>query len=257
MSDDPLSRHPQSPHYGKGVTRRRVRLTGEPGMVFAELEDHAHAMRLRLHHRDGRILAIDPDFHRYPLTACAGAGEPLQMLIGEPVGLDARSFFSGGRARRNCTHMFDLAWLASRHALRGSVRRLYAVDIPDAPDDRLEIIVHCDGAELLRLIVDASVIQSPPPFAGRHLFRGFAPWLSETDELGEAEIEAAMIVQKVVLIQPARRYRLPAGPVADPEKIMVAGACHSYAPERIDQAERRAGVLRDFSDRPEQLLQFL
>lgn len=257
MKNDPFTSHPSSPHYGKGVTRRRVRLTGEPGMVFAELEDHAHAMRLRLHHRDGRIVAIEPDFHRYPLTACAGATEPLQMLVGEPVGQDARTFFSGGRARRNCTHMFDLAWLASRHALRGNVQRLYSVDIPDAPDDRMEVIVDCDGAELLRLVVEAGVIQSPPLFAGRHLFRGFVSWINETDALGEAEIEAAMIVQKVVLIQPARRYQLPAGPVVDPEKSAVAGACHSYAPERIEHAERRAGAVRDFSDRPEELLRFL
>lgn len=257
MRDDAAFGHPEAPRFGKGMTRRRVRLTGEPGLVFAELEDHAHAMRLRLHHDGGRIVAIEPDFHRYPLTACAGAAEPLQALVGEPVGQDARSFFGGGRARRNCTHMFDLAWLAQRHALRGTTQRLYAIDIPDAPEGLMDVIVQCDGAALLRLAVEDNVIRSPQPFAGRHLFRGFASWLSETDALGEAEIEAAMIVQKVVLILPARRYLLPPGPVSDAEKHAVMGVCHSYAPERIDRAERRAGALRDFSDRPEQLLRFL
>ena len=109
----------------------------------------------------------------------------------------------------------------------------------------------------MRLSVADHLIQSPPPFAGRHLFRGFASWLSETDALGEAEIEAAMIVQKVVLILPARQYALPAGPVGDLEKRAVTGVCYSYAPERSDRAERRAGALRDFSDRPEDLLRFL
>ncbi|WP_157219404.1 DUF2889 domain-containing protein [Flavisphingomonas formosensis] len=257
MNDHPSFGRLASTRYGEGVTRRRIRLTGEPGTVFAELEDHAHAMRLRLHHRDGRIVAIEPDFHRYPLIACTGAAEPLEALVGEPVGQDARTFFGGGRARRNCTHMFDLAWLASRHALRGDGQRLYAVDIPDMSDDRMEIAVRCDGADLFSLVVEDGMIQSPLPFAGRHLFRGFASWLGETDALGETEIEAAMIVQKVVLIQPARRYRLPAGPVGAAEKRAIAGACYSYAPERIDHAERRADVLRDFSDRPEDLLKFL
>jgi len=256
--DSPSFGHPQSPCYGKGVTRRRVRLTGEPGMVFAELEDHAHAMRLRLYHDNGRIAAIEPDFHRYPLTACAGAADPLRTLIGEPVGLDARAFFGGGRARRNCTHMFDLAWLASRHALRGTVQRVYAVDIPDAAEGAaLEIVARCDAAALLHLIVDNGVIRSPPPFSGRHLFRGFASWLGETDMLGEAEIDAAMILQKTVMILPARRFLLPAGPIDATEKRAVMGACHSYAPERIDSAERRRDSMRDFSGTPDLLLRFL
>lgn len=214
-------------------------------------------MRCRLHHADGRITAVDPDFHRYPLSTCPGAADPLQALVGEPIGQSARDFFGGGRARRNCTHMLDLAWLASRHATRGEGVRTYAIDIPDSLDEREDIHALCDGAEILRLHVEDGMILSPEPFAGRHLFRGFASWLSAQTELAEEVIEAAVIAQKVSMIIAARRYILPPGPLRERERREIAGACHGYAVETIGRVFRREGTVRDFSQADDRLLQFL
>lgn len=247
--------NPPNPAFGSGFARRRVRLTGTPGAVFAELEDHAHAMRLRLFHSDGTITAIEPDFHRVPMNTCPSAAEPLSALLGEPIGQPLGAFFGGGRARRNCTHMFDLAWLAQRHAMRGATTRLYAIDIPDRFDDRQEISATCDGALLFRLIVEDGMIVSPEPFAGRHLFRGFAPWLTDSG-LSDAEIEAAVMLQKVSLIIPARRWQFGGGPLGEAERQFTTGLCHGYAAETIDRAYRLGDNIRDFSAEPEELLRF-
>ncbi len=249
--------HPLSPTYGHGWARRRVRLTAIPGEVLAELEDHAHAMRCRLRHADGRITAIEPDFRRIPLNTCPGAAIPLRGLIGEPIGQSARDFFAGGRARRNCTHMFDLAWLASRHAVRGEGSRTYALDMPDSPSETAVIEARLDGRLLFSWRLEDEVIVSAGPFAGRHLFKGFASWLGDAPDLSDDLVEAAMMAQKLRMIDGARRYALPPGPLGATERREIAGACHGYAPATIDRVIRGGDNFRDFSDCPEQLLRFL
>lgn len=248
--------HAPSPTYGGGWSRRRVRLTGIPGVVLAELEDHAHAMRCRLHHADGRITAIEPDFHRVPLNTCPGAAIPLRELIGEPVGLPARAFFVGGRARRNCTHMFDLAWLASRQAARGEGSRTYAFDMRDSADETAELEARLDGRLLFRWRLEGDVIAEPAPFAGLNLFKGFATWLGDAPDLADEVIEAAMMAQKLRMIEAARQYILPPGLLGPRERQAVAGACHGYAAATIEEAFRPGDNHRDFSDQPERLLRF-
>lgn len=249
--------HGFSPDYGKGWSRRRIRLTATPGVVFAELEDHAHAMRCRLRHADGVITAIEPEFHRIPMNICPGAAIPLQELVGEPIGLSAKAFFANGRARRNCTHMFDLAWLASRQAVRGEGSRTYALDMRDSVDDNAEIAVRHDDQLLFVMRLENDVVIDPAPFAGRHLFKGFLSWLADATDIPETWVDAAMMVQKLRMIAGARRFILPPGSLSAHERQYVVGACHSYAADTIDSVVRSGGTTRDFSDHPERLLRFL
>jgi hypothetical protein len=243
--------------YGSGIARRHIRLTSSPGSVLAELEDHAHAMVCRVGHADGRITGVDSEFRRFPLNTCPGAANPLRELIGLPIGLGTRDFFAGGRARQNCTHMLDLAWLAARHACREAPGRLYAMDIPDAPDGHMTATLRRDGAIILEWTIDQGVVTDPAPFAGQQLYSGFVSWVLAHPDLSEDEIEAVLVLQKGCFVSLARRVVFTPGPLSESEKKATAGLCYGFGTERIDQAERRAGQTRDFTDHPEKLLQFL
>lgn len=243
-----------SPDYGHGMMRRRIRLTAGDGMAFAELEDHAHAMRCRVLHDGEHITAIEPEFMRFPMSTCASAAGPIAELVGHPLAGGARAIFAKGRARRNCTHMLDLVWLAAAHACRGG-ERIYDIEIPDSLDDRAYAELYRDGEKILRWELDGSTIIDPEPFAGRPLYAGLVSWALDT--LDDDMIEATFMLQKGCLITSARRYGLPTGPLSEQEKSVTVGACHGLGAERIDAALRQPGSQRDFTDHPERLLRFL
>jgi len=245
----------RSPDYGSGMARRRIRLTGEPGRVLGELEDHAHAMRCLIEHDGQAITAVTSEFRRAPLTTCLGAGEPLSEIVGMPIGCDFSTFFQGGRARLNCTHMFDIAWLATAHAVRGETIRDYLVEIPDESDGPVDARLLRDGEVVLRWPIEDGVIAAPPVLAGRHLLRGFTRWALEHLE-GDA-LEAALVFQKGYFVAGARRYIIPMGPLSALERVRNAGLCHGFGSARIEEAVRLPGTKRDFTDHPERLLKFL
>jgi hypothetical protein len=244
-----------APDYGTGVARRRIRLTGAPGRVFAELEDHAHGMRCLLEHDGRAVTAVTPDFVRIPMSTCSGAGEPLAGVIGTPVGSDFGSFFRGGRARLNCTHMFDLTWLAVAHAGRGEAVRDYEIEVPDEVDGAsVPARLWRDGIPTLEWTVAQSVCLAPEPLVGRHLFRGFTTWA--VGQYSGDELEAALVLQKAYFVAQARRFTMVPGPISAAEKVLNTGLCHGFGAARIDQAER-LGPRYDFSAHPERLLKFL
>ena len=157
--------------YGSGVYRRRIRLTGGEGHVLAEMEDDPHAMVCRVSHDGARVTAIEVDFRHYPLTTCPGSATPLRELIGLPIDITSAELFAGGRARGNCTHMLDLAWLAMRHAVRDRSERLYAIDIPDERDGVMHAVLERDRPPCLAWRIERGVITTPGPFEGRHPLR--------------------------------------------------------------------------------------
>jgi hypothetical protein len=223
--------------------------------VVGELEDQAHGMRCLIEH-DGRVITgVTSDFRRFPMTTCIGAGEPLEQIVGEPVGSDFRTFFRDGRARMNCTHMFDIAWLATAHAARGETVRTYDVEVPDEVDGRTEVRLFRDGERLLRWTLYKSIVQAPEEMAGRHLFGGFTSWALE--KLAGDDLEAALVLQKGYFVAQARRWVVEPGLLRPREKAAHAGVCHGYGHARIDQAARLPESRRDFTDHPERLLKFL
>jgi hypothetical protein len=242
--------------YGAGVASRRIRLTASPGTILAELEDHAHAMRCRLHHENGIITALVPEFLRFPLTTCPSAEHPLAELIGTPIGRAARAFFAGGRARRNCTHMLDLAWLASNHATRAERVGDYEADIPDEIEGCTSAILRRNGGPILEWRIDTNVIKGPAQFAGRQLYAGFTSWILDAAAQDPDLLEASLVLQKACFVTGARRYRPVAGPLGKAEQDLTVDVCHGYAAATIDTVEQLHNF-RDFSDNPEDLLRYL
>jgi hypothetical protein len=230
-------------------------MTGWKNRVLVEMEDLAHGMSCILEHDGRRVTAIRPAFHRVPMNTCATAGDPLQTIVGMPIGSDFSTFYAGGRARQNCTHMFDLAWLGVVHATRGERVRDYLMEMPDDGENSWPSTLRRDGKVILQWRLNNSTILNPEPFTGRHLFRGFTTWAVETFK-GD-ELEAILVLQKGCFVAQSRRYELPDGPLTAAEQQSNTGLCHGFALERITQAIRLAGTRRDFTEHPVRLLKFI
>ena len=245
-----------SERWGKGVTRRAIGIEPGPGRIVVSLADHSHSMACTVHH-DGRLVTgIDADFRRYTLNHCPAAVVPLRELIGQPLGISTVDFYAGGRARRNCTHMLDLAWLGLRHASRQQGERLYEIEVPDSLTGRFEARLTSNGTEVLAWKVDNGTIAAPAPFAGQSLWRGFLRWATREAGLGEEAIEHALVLHKGVFMAGSRRNDLPTGPLSEGNKKALQGVCFGYDQERIDQAIGNEGMFRDFTHDRAGLLSF-
>jgi hypothetical protein len=250
-----ISLYPPSSDYGLKTAWRKIRLSGDQNSVLVEMEDIAHAMRCELEHDGERVTALRPAFVRVPMTTCAGAREPLQEVLGVPIGSSFSDFYAGGIARHNCTHMFDLAWLATIHATRGKAEREYVMEMPDDNDEHRVSTLKRDGDVVLQWTLKNSTILDPGPFAGQHLFQGFTSWAVKN--FSGDELEAILVFQKGCFVAQSRRFVLPSGALSLPEQQATAGICHGYGRDRIAIATRPEGTRRDFTDHPERLLRFL
>lgn len=248
-------RFPPDPGYGSGVYRRRIRLTRNEQFVLAEMEDDPHAMMCKIAHDGDTVTAVEADFRHYPLTTCPGAIAPLRELVGLPVNISTADFFAGGRARANCTHMLDLAWLALRHVGRDQVERHYAIDIPDEQGGIIHAVLLQDGQPRLEWRLDKGVVTTPGPFEGRNPLNGFNRWAIGT--LQEDDLETALVLQKGLFVSGARRFDPGPGPLDQAEQTGLAGICFGYGAERIATARRCEKGRRDFTAHPERLLKFL
>lgn len=242
--------------WGTGVTRRAIRLRGTTGQVEAALEDMRHAMICTLHHNGEVVTDIEADFQRYTLQLCPGASEPLKEVVGMPLQTSTAAFFSNGRARRNCTHMLDIAWLALRHASRGETEWRYEIEIPDALSGPVYGTLRRNGQIVQNWEVDKNIVATPAMLAGQSLAGGFVSWVTNDSGLSDLEIEECLVLHKGFFMSGARRFTLPEGKLPENFRKAVTGACFGYAPERIDEAVGLSGMGRDFSRQPEKLLRF-
>jgi hypothetical protein len=259
-----------NPHYGSGVFRRRTRLVGQPGLVVAEMEDSFHAFRIRVSHDGERVTDIAADAVRHPQSLCLGAVDELRRFIGEPLSGDRRVLRERQTPSQHCTHQYDLVWLAMAQALRcearhghaqrgdvqrGDAQRVYDVEVPDSRDGRIDAMLRRDGQLVLHWRLEGSVITAPQAIAGRSPFAEFGRWASAA--YAGDELEAAYVLQVCCMVSGARRMDVEAmaDTVAIPNKIKP-GSCYAFQPERIGKGIRTRGMVRDFSDAPEQLLKF-
>jgi hypothetical protein len=242
--------------WGNGVTRRAIRLRGSAGCVEAALEDMRHAMICTLFHDGLVVTAVEADFRRYTLQVCPGASEPLKAIVGMPLATSTAAFFANGRARQNCTHMLDLAWLALRHAGRNGLEWLYEIEIPDVVSGPMRGTLRRNGAVVQDWLVDDSVIAAPSHLAGQSLAGGFMRWATGQSGLDELEVEECLILHKGFFMVGARRMQLPEGPLSESFRTAVTGVCYGYGAERIGGAVGLSGMGRDFSATPERLLRF-
>lgn len=245
-----------NPLYGTGTFRRRIALRNQPGLVIAELEDCFHAFRVRLSHDGTRVTQVEAETIRYPRTVCVGAPDVLRRFVGDPLSDNRRVIRERQTPGEHCTHLYDLAWLAMAQALRGTAERIYDVEVPDPRDGSNEGIVFRDGDEILRWQLRDADVTAPAAIAGNKLNENFGRWASTIYE-GE-ELEAAYVLQIGCFVAGTRRLDVNAmgGRWNDPGRVKV-GTCYAHQPERRYEGVTMTGMARDFTDTPEQLLQFL
>lgn len=237
---------PLDPTHGSGAFRRRIRLRREADAVFGTLDDSYHAVQCVLRH-DGRcVIDIDAALTRFPTTACTGAANAIRELIGMPLDISMADLYSERRPHRNCTHLFDLAALALRHAVRDESERRYDVSIPDEAGAAVVVEVRCNDKLVHAWQVSEGIILQPTALAQKPLTAGFTPWALQT--FAGDELEAALVLHKGYYLAQSRRYRVDAFPgrslVANAQ---LAGVCYAYAPERLEQAFFTGNNVRDFS----------
>jgi len=228
------------------VCRRRIRLVGESGRVVATLSDDFHEMRCSIDHDGHRVTRIEGRTIRIPTSACPGAAAMLDELIGTATGRPSGAFYQQGRALRHCTHLYDLAVLAIRHAHRGAVTRLYEAMVPDELDDPIAIEILRDGMAVHRWHVRDGIIVAPAALNGRTLGKGFAHWAAAMWD--EDQLEAATILARTWLIAIGRQYLIDsvAGQPILQNSEMV-GRCFAYQADHAAGAIFQPGNVRDFT----------
>jgi len=235
---------PPDPAYGEGQCRRIIRIDVAKEVVMAHLSDNFHEMRCLVHHDGKVVVAIEGIPIRLPTTACPGAIHVLQELVGMPLTASGKDFYGDGRARRHCTHLFDLAVLAIRHATGEVGTTCYDAVVPDETDDPVVLSITRNGLPVHRWKVRGSTILDPAHLAGHTLERGFAAWAVQT--FADDELEAATILARTWLIAIGRRFLIDeaAGQRITQNTEMV-GRCYAYQSEHANTARFVAGQLRD------------
>lgn len=250
--------YPQNSNFGKGIYRRAIRLEHHDGYVSGDLEDCNHGFQVQLYHDGKQVTAVKGRARRVPFTTCPEAIDPLQSLLGMPLGLSAYELIKRVNPRANCTHWLDLALLTLIHAARvNEPIREYSIAVPDEDDKPTAVTVQRNGKEVLQWQVQDWVVQAPAYLAGKTLFRGFASWANDL-LANEDEKEAAFVLQKGYFVSRARRFdtNSMAGESANAHPTMF-DACFTYSEPQRSMAKRTANTAYDFTDTAEQLLKFV
>lgn len=234
-----------NPEYGSGAYRRRIRLRNDAGEVVGLLDDNNHAIWVRVRHSEGRVSDICGGFHRWPTNGCPSAGVNLKELVGVELTAPWGQLYQGGLPRRNCTHMFDLAALALRHAARDEPQRVWDAVVPDATGDMLSASVSLNGRFVHDWLLREDIIEAPVGLAGVHILKNFLPQ-AEARFSGD-ELEGALVLRMAAFVSIARRY--VTDDLARPLRNSPArkGVCHAYSGERYEQSVQRIGTVVDMS----------
>jgi hypothetical protein len=246
MTTAPNLAYPPDPSYGAGACRRRILLRQEARQVVATLDDNYHEMTCQLRH-DGKVVTdIAAQTLRIPTSACPGAADVLRELVGMPLDIGMARLYGGGRARRHCTHLFDLAALAMAHVGCPQTTRRYDASVPDSLEGAATIEVWRDRQLVHAWQVQDDHIVAPAHLARLPLLSGFMAWA--VVHFHGDELEAAAVLSKTYLISAGRRYQTEAfaGQSIGINSEMI-GRCHSYSTAHRDQAVFLSGRVRDYS----------
>ncbi len=240
------NRFRKNPDYGNGIYRRRIRLHEADNAVHAHVLDDYHDMVTTLTHDGRKVTAVDGAVHRGPFDTCAGAPSALQDLVGVPLGAKRSTLYSGGRARRNCTHLFDIAALSMGLAASAAMQRQFDFVIVDETALGMRMEASVDGSIVHQWTVRDATILTPSAFAGVRMFGGYVAWAEATFE-GVVR-DAALHVQKAAFVARGRRFL-----VAEARSQVVRdepdrqGACYSFSEPQFSVAVGNRGFVRDFT----------
>jgi len=243
--------------YGKGVFRRKIRLTRETDFILGELEDDFHAFKVKVYFDTMSITAIESEAVRFPLSTCSEASKPLLQLIGTPLTKSSRLASVLADPRTNCTHLFDLVGLSVAHTQREEKERLYEVSVPDVINGKTCLAICCNGREVLSLETEDGVVTQPRFYQGQNIARGFSRWI--LDNLSGDEQEAALILHRARFVSLARMANLDEVQESNdaPGRALPLGVCYTYSENVFQRAKRNLGSSRDFTGAQEELLKFI
>ncbi len=248
---------PLNPKYGKGIFRRRIRLTKGEGFVLGELEDNSHAFKSTLYHDDHKVTDVQGEAIRYPMSTCPGAIEPLRKIIGMTLGQAAGELANKLKPRSQCTHLFDLTVLAYRHLQRDAAQCTYDIQMNDEDGAEQVLQVYREGVSVLEWTVKQWRIVAPEFLAGNTISQGFSKWLETVWSGNEQQKEYAWLAQKGYLVSQARMFDInKLGGTREFVNPSMVGICHTYSEEQIEHAVHSHDSFIDFTDTPEQLLRF-
>ena len=236
-----------------GIYRRRFLIETGAGWARADMEDDVHAWGATLRHDGERIVAVEGRSPRTPWNLCDGAVAVLQRLVGMRLEPDPRAVYRQTDGKLQCTHLFETAGLAVAHAVRGTKRRVYDIEIPvETVHGPRRGTLRRDGTVVLSWTVAQNVVQEPEPYAGRDL-RQIMPWaeavLADPDVL-----EAVGLLRRAMKISDGRVYDMDRIERADYFADQVMGGCFVFQPGVVERARRNRGTVRDFSGSPDGLL---
>ena len=201
-------------------------------------------MKCRISHDGTEVTAVAGETVRIPTSACPAAASMLAELVGTPLDTLVRELYRGHSPQSHCTHLFDLAVLAIRHASLPPHATDYEATVPDELDCPVTASVSRDGEVVQEWEVREGKIVSPERFRGNTLGKGFAAWAATAFE--EADLEAATVLARTWLIAIGRRY-LTEQSAGQPitENIEMIGRCFAYSAERAAFAVFTKGQRQD------------
>jgi hypothetical protein len=221
------------PTYPPGLWRRIVLQPGS-GWIGGALEDDMHSFRIRLDHKDGRIIKAYAKPVRTPWSMCPGAADHIaEELTGELL-----TDVAARDPLQHCTHLYDLAVLAAAHANDTELTTfdMHVADRIGATQlggGRSSGTLSVNGVEKMRWLTDGTEIVGPERFAGRSL-KGVSRWKHEyTPE----EAEWATVLRRAIFVSPARQYDPPFGKKAGEMGEFRRGVCYNYQAPQIDLSE--------------------
>jgi Protein of unknown function (DUF2889) len=223
------------PHF-----RRRFVATPGPGIVTAAIEDDYHCMALALRHDGATITGVEAVMDRWPWTTCPGATAVIAATF---TGVALAEAGARGDKTANCTHLYDLALLAARHALDDSPT-VFDAYISE-PIGGVAVAKLCrNGAPVLRWTLAAGELVAPAEIAGTSVFM-LRRWIAT---LAPPEQAAARLLQWATIMANGRSI-----PMAEQSDATgMSPNCYTFQPARAMVAER-VGEVFDFSrarDRP-------
>ncbi|WP_310531985.1 hypothetical protein [Novosphingobium sp.] len=166
--------------------RRRFLITPAQFAVTAALEDDIHRMVVTLHHDGESVTRVEAEMARHPWDLCPGAVAKVEAdFAGRPLAPSARDIDK----KANCTHLFDLAELALRHA-GDAAPTPYEMLVSDPADGRVTAVLRRNGQERLRWHLQDDQMLEPHPAKGLPLI-GLRPWIASLSD--EARHEARML----------------------------------------------------------------
>lgn len=222
---------------------RAILVTALPCRIVAEMEDDFHHFCVAITHRGGMIASVDAMAERHPWSLCPAAAAGLQALVGSVVTPSLAEALGRLPIREHCTHMYDLACLATVYAAKGNISaRRWDMAVDDPSEGERCARLSIDGVAALDWRIVGSDIVSPFAASLKRDFIG-----AVAARLSPGEAEAAMLLRRAVFVSGGRRGDLDTRATAA-DGARNLGGCFVMRPGTAELATRMRGASRQFSD---------